>query len=160
MYFWKRKNTKKNIENQIFLLFFVTLPHKIAFIMKKLWVFAALTCAFSACQESLEERCAREVKDYTNKNCPAKMGDNIILDSLTFELPTHTLHYYYRLTGEADREGIMEEIGAKDMLRQELKNTTAMKTYKDNGYNFTYTYRSEKDPKKVLMEVTFTEKDY
>ena len=70
--------------------------------MKKLWVLSAIMMLLTACQESLEDRCAREAKEYTRKNCPAKMDNNSILDSLTFERETHTLHYYYRLTGFAD----------------------------------------------------------
>ena len=128
--------------------------------MKKVFVFACLALLFAACQESLEDRCAREAKEYTAKNCPARMDQNIILDSLTFERDTHTLHYYYRLTGLADKEGALDSLEAIKTLKDGLKNTTAMKTYKDNGYNFAYTYHSEKDPQKVLFEATFTEKDY
>ena len=128
--------------------------------MKKVFVFACLALLFAACQESLEDRCAREAKEYTAKNCPARMDQNIILDSLTFERNTHTLHYYYRLTGIADNEEKLDSLKAVKTLKDGLKNTTAMKTYKDNGYNFAYTYHSEKDPKKVLFEATFTEKDY
>ena len=128
--------------------------------MKKVFVFACLALLFAACQESLEDRCAREAKEYTAKNCPARMDQNIILDSLTFERNTHTLHYYYRLTGIADNEEKLDSLKAVKTLKDGLKNTTAMKTYKDNGYNFTYTYHSERDPKKVLFEATFTEKDY
>ena len=128
--------------------------------MKKVFVFACLALIFVACQESLEDRCAREAKEYTAKNCPAKMEENVILDSLTFERDSHTLHYYYRLTGMADKEGLLDSIQATKVLKDGLKNTTAMKTYKDNGYNFAYTYHSEKDPKKVLFEATFTKKDY
>ena len=128
--------------------------------MKKVFVFACLALLFAACQESLEDRCAREAKAYTAKNCPAKMEENIILDSLTFEKATHTLHYYYRLTGIADKEGALDSTGARKALQDGLKNTTAMKTYKDNEYNFTYTYFSSKDPKKGLFEATFTKKDY
>ena len=128
--------------------------------MKKILVFATLVLFTTSCQESLEDRCAREAKEYTAKNCPAKMDQNIIMDSLTFEKQTHTLHYYYRLTGVADREGSLDSIDAKKLLKDMLKNTTSMKTYKDNGYSFAYTYHSEKDPKKVLFETTFTEEDY
>ena len=128
--------------------------------MKKVFVFACLALFFTACQESLEDRCAREAKEYTAKNCPAKLAENIILDSLTFARATHTLHYYYRMTGLADKEGTLDSVEAVKTLKDGLKNTTAMKTYKDNGYNFTYTYHSERDPKKVLFEATFTEKDY
>ncbi len=128
--------------------------------MKKLLVFATLVLFIASCQESLEDRCAREAKQYTAKNCPVRMDKNIIMDSLTFEKATHTLHYYYRLTGLADKDGALDSIDAKSLLKNELKNSTSMKTYKDNGYNFAYTYQSEKDPKKVVFEAIFTEKDY
>jgi hypothetical protein len=128
--------------------------------MKKLLVFATLVLFIASCQESLEDRCAREAKQYTAKNCPVRMDKNIIMDSLTFEKATHTLHYYYRLTGLADKDGALDSIDAKSLLKNELKNSTSMKTYKDNGYNFAYTYHSEKDPNKVVFEAIFTEKDY
>ena len=128
--------------------------------MKKVFVFACLALLFTACQESLEDRCAREAKAYTAKNCPAKMEENIIIDSLTFERTTHTLHYYYRMTGIADTEGGLDTVAAKDILRNGLKNSTFLKIYKDNDYNFAYTYHSSKDPKKVLFEVTFSKNDY
>jgi hypothetical protein len=121
---------------------------------------ASFALFLTACQESLEDRCARETKEFTRKNCPSKIEKNINIDSLTFERETHTLHYYYTLTGNADREGVMEEINGLDILKENLKNSTAMKVYKENHYNFTYTYHSEKDPKKVLLEVTLTDKDY
>lgn len=128
--------------------------------MKKLCMIASFVLFLTACQESLEDRCAREAKEFTRKNCPSKIEKNINIDSLTFERETHTLHYYYTLTGNADREGVMEEINGLDILKENLKNSTAMKVYKENHYNFTYTYHSEKDPKKVLLEVTLTDKDY
>jgi phosphosulfolactate synthase (CoM biosynthesis protein A) len=128
--------------------------------MKKLCMIASFALFLTACQESLEDRCAREAKEFTRKNCPSKIEKNINIDSLIFERETHTLHYYYTLTGNADREGVMEEINGLDILKENLKNSTAMKVYKENHYNFTYTYHSEKDPKKVLLEVTLTDKDY
>ena len=128
--------------------------------MKKFWVLSVFLLLLTACQESLEDRCARETKEYTRKNCPAKMDNNSILDSLTFERETHTLHYYYRMTGIADKEGALDTAAAKKILKDGLKNTTSMKVYKDNDYNFAYTYHSSNDPKKVLFEVTFTKNDY
>ena len=66
--------------------------------MKKYWILAIIAYMSTACQESLEDRCARESKEYTKKNCPVKIDNNTTLDSLTFERETHTLHYYYKLT--------------------------------------------------------------
>ena len=128
--------------------------------MKKFWVLSVIMLLLTACQESLEDRCARETKEYTRKNCPAKMDNNIILDSLTFEKETHTLHYHYKLTGFADQDSIVKNIDAVNILKKELRNTTTLKLYKDNHYRFAYTYRSEKDPKKVLLDFVFTDKDY
>ena len=131
--------------------------------MKKFWILAAICTLLAGCRESLEDRCAREAKEYTEKNCPTRMDKNIILDSMAFERDTHTLHYYYTLTGFADRDGVMEEVDAKGALKEDLKNSknsTTLRVYKENKYRFAYTYRSEKDPKKIRLQVVFTDKDY
>ena len=128
--------------------------------MKNLWVIGVFALLLTSCQESLEDRCEREAKEYTKKNCPVKLDNNTTLDSLTFERASHTLHYYYRLTGTADREDILQEIDAVGSLKEELKNTTTLRVYKEKKYRFAYTFHSEKDPKKVLLEVVFTDKDY
>ena len=128
--------------------------------MKKIWLFVVFICLFTACQESLEDRCAREAQEYTRKNCPIKLDNTTILDSMTFERTTHTIHYYYRLTGVADNDSILQMIDAIGPLKQELKNATSLRIYKENKYRFAYTFHSEKDPQKVLIDVVFTDKDY
>ena len=55
-----------------------------------------------SCHESLEERAARECKEYTERNCPQQLGNGVVYDSLTFEIPTQTVHHHYSVTGEAD----------------------------------------------------------
>ena len=128
--------------------------------MKKafLFVLAGLLCG--ACQESLEDRCEREAKEYTKKNCPAMIADEIMMDSMTFDRATHTVHYYYKLTGNSDRADAFKKDEVTAALRDALRNTTALKIFKDAGYSFTYTYHSEKDPKVVWFDVLLTEKDY
>ncbi len=128
--------------------------------MKKYWLFLCFSFICVACQESLEDKCAREAEEYTKKNCPAKIDNNTTLDSLTFDRKTHTLHYYYKLTGFADQDGVLEKVDAVNVLKNELKNTTSLRVYKENKYRFAYTYHSEKDPSKVMLEVVFTDKDY
>lgn len=128
--------------------------------MKKFWIISAFALLFASCQESLEDRCAREAQEYTRKNCPIPMDSNTTLDSLTFERETHTLHYHYKLTGFADQDSIVKNIDAVNVLKKELKNTTTLKLYKDNHYRFAYTFRSEKNPEKILIDVVFTDKDY
>ena len=128
--------------------------------MKKMFVMAAMAATLMACQESLEEKAAQEARLYTRKNCPAQMTDNLIMDSLGYETGTRTMHFYYRLTGVADSVGMMNKETVRQSLLSELKNTTSMQAYKDAGFNFAYTYRSEKHPDVVLYDVVFTEKDY
>ena len=128
--------------------------------MKKYWIIAILGLVLASCQESLEDRCERDAKEFTRKQCPSAIDKTTIIDSLTFDRATHTLHYYYRLTGIADEENALNKEEAINTLKQALKNSTSVKTYKDNKYKFAYTYRSEKNPKKVVLEVVFTDKDY
>ena len=127
--------------------------------MKKYWLLAVIAMFFTACQESLEDRCERDAKEYTRKQCPVAIESNTIIDSLTFERATHTIHYYYRLTGDADKNPL-NETEAVNTLKEGLKNATAVKVYKDAKYRFAYTYRSDKDPNKVLLDLVFTDKDY
>ena len=86
--------------------------------MKKIWTFVMFLTLLAACQESLEDKCEREAKDYTRRNCPMKMDNNSILDSLVFERSTHTIHYYYTLTGFADQDSILEKVNAVEVLRE------------------------------------------
>jgi len=128
--------------------------------MKKYWILTILVILLASCQESLEDRCERDSKEYTRKHCPTAIDETTIIDSLTFDRTTHTIHYYYRLTGVADKENDLNETDAVNTLKQALKNSTSVKIYKDNKYKFAYTYRSEKNPEKVVLDVIFTDKDY
>ena len=128
--------------------------------MKKYWLLAVVALLFTACQESLEDRCERDAKEYTRKHCPTAIDQNTMIDSLTFDRASHTIHYYYKLTGAADEEEMLKQIDAVNELKQGLKNSTAVKVYKDAKYRFAYTYRSSKDPNKILLEVTLTPEDY
>jgi hypothetical protein len=128
--------------------------------MKKLFVLAIMALTLAACQESLEERAAREAQMYTKKNCPAKISETVIMDSMTFEAQTHTIHYYYTLTGIADNDSTLNPDEARANLLAALKNTTALSVYKKEKYSFAYTYHSEKSPETVLYETTFVDGDY
>jgi ribosomal protein S18 len=130
--------------------------------MKKILLLAFTLLTLTACQESLEDRCVREAKEYTHKNCPAPAGENIIIDSMSFEKATHTLCYYYSLTGKIDDKTIIDKASPKmqQQLLFAIKTATNMKTYKDDGYSFKYTYYSSKEKNKILYVHTFTKNDY
>ncbi len=128
--------------------------------MKRIALALMLAAIMASCQESLEDRCAREAKEYTKKKCPARIRENMIIDSMAFDRTTHTLHYYYTLNGNADNEDVIKRNDIHGALLRQIKNATSVKEYKDAGYNFAYTYCSAKEKGKVLFEVTFTQSDY
>lgn len=125
----------------------------------KYFLFALILFGFSACHESLEERADRESKDFTRKNCPMPVSDEIIVDSMKYEKTTHTIHYFYSIKGLADTTAITKFNPKKELL-QGLKDDTNLRKYKEAGFNFAYTYFSTKNKGLILVDARFTPKDY
>ena len=128
--------------------------------MRKLVLLASFALLVTACQESLEQKAAQEARLYTQKNCPAQLSETLIMDSMSFDVESHTLSYYYTLTGDADKPDVLNKENARNDLLTALKNTTSMMAYKEEDYNFAYIYRSQKNPETILFETVFTSKDY
>ena len=128
--------------------------------MKKIMIPLLAIIAFSACQETLEERCQREARDYTAKNCPLPVAENVVMDSMTFDATTHTIGYIYTLSGVIDDTAMINSNNPRESLLKSLKNTPNLKLYKDAGYSFRYTYYSAKQHGQKLFDATFREKDY
>ena len=128
--------------------------------MKKILYIAIATLFLMACQESYEDRCAREAKEFTLKKCPAQINQNTIIDSMTFDKQALTVSYYYTLTGAADNMMAIKQTNPRELLLNEVKNATALKGARDHGYNIRYIYHSTANKGMVLFETTFTSKDY
>lgn len=127
--------------------------------MKKILLLIA-TVALIGCQESLEERCAREAKEYTKKNCPTQVTHEITLDSMTFDTKSHTIAYCYTVSGEIDDSTVINSNNPQGRLLEQVKNTPNLKLYKDADYNFRYVYYSTKNNGTKLFDATFRKKDY
>jgi len=130
--------------------------------MKKIFVFAIGLMTLTGCHESLEDRAAREAKNYTEKNCPTPVVNNTRMDSITFDKQTNTIAYYYTLCNQADNaEAVKKESDKlRKILLDGLKESTQLKAYKEAGFQIRYVYHSEKTPEKVVYEVTFKQEDY
>ena len=127
--------------------------------MKKICTLLIMTVLLTGCQETLEERAARESRDYTEKHCPAPIAYQVTMDSMTFDKASHTFSYYYSLNGTLDDSTYLKQSNPRDMLLQQVKNSTNLKIYKEAGYSFRYVYNSTKN-KATLFDVTFKQKDY
>ena len=53
----------------------------------------------------------------------------------------------------------MQESRRQSLIDQ-VKNSTQLKAYKDEGYNFAYTYHSASRPQLVLYSLKVTAADY
>lgn len=113
----------------------------------------------SACHESLEDKAEREAKEFTKKECPRPLGNGFTVDSMTYERASRTIHYYYTISGNADTTAINSKETKAELLKG-VKGDMSIRKYKDEGFNFAYTYFSQKHPHQRLIDVTFTAKDF
>ena len=128
--------------------------------MKKIVFGMMAALVLTGCQETMDERCAREAREYTEKKCPAQIIQGVTIDSLVFYPDTRTLSYYFTAEGVIDDAEALKGHDLRGMMLKELRNSTAMKDYKDAGYNFGYVYYSTKNKGTRLFETTFRKKDY
>ncbi len=131
--------------------------------IKKLFILAITAFILVSCQESLEERAAREAREVTEEKCPMPVGNNMYLDSIVFDITSLTQTQYFRFIGDTDNDSMvvaMRDTDLKGALILELKNTTTYKTLMKRGVNFRYVYRSTKDRKKTYFDFIITKADY
>lgn len=130
--------------------------------MKRVVFLFTLCAMLCACHGSLEDRAAKECEEFTLKKCPTPMVNNTQLDSMVYEPNTRTIHYYYTFFNEVDDERVINahKTELRKTLLETMKAETGSKMYKDAGFNFKYSYASNKQKGKVLFEVNFTKNDY
>ena len=132
--------------------------------MKKILLFTTALLLLTACQESLEEKAAREAREVTESKCPMPIGDNMYLDSIVFDIPTLTQTQYFRFTGNSDNDSTVENIVSNNDLKgtlvKELKNTPSYKALMNKVISFRYIYGSTAEPEKTYIDITVTKEDY
>jgi len=125
--------------------------------MKKLIYTAVLVSLLASCTESLEDKAAREAKEYTEKFCPTPYVNDSRTDSATFDKSTKTYVYYISLRNKADNKQVIE--ANKDKLhkiqKEALDNNPGLKKYKEEHFTFRFVYHSAKNPKEVLLDDLF-----
>ncbi len=128
--------------------------------MKRLFLFCTAAFLFLSCQETLEERAAREAREMTETKCPMPVGDNMFLDSITFDIPTLTQSQYFRVFGKLDNDTLFQAVDSRSLLLEELRNTPSYRPLMERGVTFHYLYHSSKSPSKVMLELTLTPDEY
>lgn len=132
--------------------------------MKKFLLYASALLLLTSCQESWEEKAAREAREVTESKCPMPIGDNMYLDSIVFDIPTLTQTQYFRFTGKEDNDSSAESKvknnDLKGILVTELKNTPSYKVLINKGITFRYLYGSTANTEKTYIDITITKEDY
>ena len=125
--------------------------------MKKLIYTAVLVSLLASCTESLEDKAAREAKEYTEKYCPTPYVNDSRTDSATFDKSTKTYVYYISLRNKADNKQVIEANKNKlhKIQKEALDNNPGLKKYKEEHFTFRFVYHSAKNPKEVLLDDVF-----
>ena len=130
--------------------------------MRKLLALISLLAMLTACQESLEERAARETAEYNRKFCPQRVDASTTLDSIVFDKATLTKRSYFTLEGVADDLAAAQANAPRirEALIADTKNSPNEKKFKEAGFSSYFVYWSASHKGQVLYETTITEADY
>ena len=124
----------------------------------------SILLAFVACKrESKDERFQREFRQFTQKECPKLIDQTTRMDSICYDIASRTLTEYYTVMDKLDVDSIYADgqlmSDFRESMLKGLKGNIPMKTYKDEGITFRYTYRSASTGK-TRLELTFSKEEY
>mgnify|MGYP000456462686 FL=1 len=124
---------------------------------KKLIYIGIFASLLVSCTESLEDKAAREAKEYTEKYCPTPYVNDARTDSAAFDKTKKIYTYYISLRNKADNVILIKQNHKKlyDVQKQSLDNNPGLQKYKEAHFSFRFIYHSAKNPKEVLLDDTF-----
>ena len=125
--------------------------------MKKTVYIVAMLALAASCTESIEDKAAREAKEYTEKVCPTPYVNDSRTDSASFDKGSKTYTYYLSLRNQADNATAINANKKKlhDLQQAALDNNPSLQKYKEAHFSFRFIYHSAKNPKVVLLDDTF-----
>lgn len=122
----------------------------------------AITLGTTSCkQASFDEQCAQQAQEFTEKQCPQRIAEGIVLDSMTYAPSLRCLNYYYTLSGKIDDAKLIKnnESLFREQLLSSITNSVELKRPKSEGISFRYIYTS-KSTRKQLLSVTIRKEEY
>lgn len=130
--------------------------------MRKAISVIIMAALMAACHESLEDRAAREAREYTEKYCPTPVVNGSRTDSVAFDRTTLTYTYYCSFLDQMDSPELISSIQPElqASLRNTLRQDVALKKIKEAGFNFAYVVRSASHPDTVLYTDTIRPEHY
>ena len=118
-----------------------------------------------ACHQSLDERIKQETDDYTRKECPKRLDECTVLDSLTYtyndSVKVHAC--YYSLSGMLDVDSVYES-GVIELFRgnvlTDIRTNLQYKRLREHGVTFDYHYYSSTTKGKKYLTLSIGPNEY
>ena len=132
---------------------------KLFYYITTILLVASMACS---CTESFEERCRREAREYTEKQCPRLLSEYIVMDSMAYVDEPQGFIYYNTVTGELDNDSLLTTDAIesfKEALSESIRKDLSLKRYKERGFTFTYHYTSASTGQ-VFTVASFGPEDY
>lgn len=132
--------------------------------MKQLLYISVTTLLLLSCgRKSFEEQLYESAIEFTQKQCPKEIDACTTIDSMTFNMETRTLNYFYTLRDKLDEPDALSESVVEDFrenLLVKLREDLGLKKEKEANINFAYHYLSTRETGKEVLTVLYTPKEY
>lgn len=118
--------------------------------------------AASCHRDTYRDKFAQAVSKESNRNCPRRLDQCTVMDSIFYDADSNQIVYNYTFQGQLDNDSILTTDVVEDyrqQLLQSLVNSINMRPYKEHEVIFTHRHYSQKSGK-ILLEISFTSKDY
>ena len=132
------------------------------FILHSSFFILMLLAASSSCTESFSDRCRREAREYTERQCPRPLGEYIVMDSMTYQETPQGFTYHQTVQGLLDNDSLIADPGIsefRDELCERIRQDISLKPYKDRDFTFRYRYTSASTGQ-LFTEVIIGPEDY
>jgi hypothetical protein len=118
---------------------------------------------FTGCNNlSNDERICMQTRKYTIENCPLRMDQYTMLDSMVYHIDGKVMSYHYSLSGVMDTDSIHNSTtynAFHDMLLNNILQNTGLHELRQHNVSFQYIYISSTTGKEY-MRLNFTPSDY
>ena len=128
--------------------------------MKKMVMMLATAALLASCQETMDQRAARDAQEFTEKKCPVPIDPEgrLVLERISFDMDTHEWKQDFLVRTDSNTH--IDPAQWRPSLLDELKNLPNYQAYRDNGFNFRYVYLDMENRTDTLADLTFTKQDY
>lgn len=107
---------------------------------------------YSCKHKTIDEKIFEDTRKEMLKTCPQQVVEDVMLDSITYNMEKRQKTYYYTLSGFLDNQERIDS--AKEDFSNAIKNNLikaiSLKEFKKLGITYRYVYFSNSTKKKML----------